>query len=263
MKKIFIVIGLIMTSSVSAETQWKLGAGIGNLTANSYPGSDQTEIIISPIPYFKIKTEWFDLDREGLHTHWFESTRFRFDVSFDLGLPVDSDDVALRKGMPDLSPVGLIGPMLKYQLFESATLKWQLHFPITYAFEIDDLEAYSIGWVSNPRIYLNYLHGDTKLPLDISLSLGPIYGSADYHQFYYAVEQSFVTMNRSAYTTEAGRAGYRFNLSLTKRMNGYWLGLYVRYQDLSEAVFIDSPLVNKKDYWFVALGASWLFAGNL
>lgn len=263
MKYILIIFILIIPKAASAEILWKLGAGIGNITANSYPGSDQAQTITSPIPYLKIKTEWFDLDREGLHTNWFENTKFRLDFSFDLGLPVDSRENNLRTGMPDLDPVGHIGPLLIYQLYDSLTLKWQLHLPVTFAYAFDELDASSTGWVSNPRIYFNYFFGESTTPLDISASLGPVYGSEDFHDFYYGVDVSETTASRSAYIAAEGIAGYRLNLSVTRRMNGYWLGLYLRYQNLDDAVFIDSPLVNQKDYWFIALGASWLFAGNL
>ena len=263
MKVIFIIFILIIANPIKAETLWQLGAGIGNVTANSYIGSDQTQTITSPIPYFKIKAEWFDLDSEGLHTHWFKNTNFRLDFSSDLGLPVDSSENELRTGMPDLDPVGQIGPMLIYQLVDSETLKWQIQLPVTYAYSFDDLDASSTGWTSNPRIYFNYLIGVADTPLDISASLGPVYGSEDFHQYYYGVDAAYSTINRDAYLAEAGAAGYRFNLSVTRRMNGYWLGLYLRYQDLNNAVFVDSPLVNQNDYWFIAVGASWLFAGNL
>lgn len=263
MKYIFIIFILIIANPASAETVWKLGVGVGDITANSYPGSDETQNITSPIPYLKIKTEWFDLDNEGLHTNWFKNTRFRLDFSFDLGLPVDSNENTTRAGMPDLDPVGQVGPLLIYQLHDSKILKWQLHLPLSYAYAIDGVDAKSIGWTSNPRIYFNYLYGDTKFPLDISVSLGTVYGSDDFHQYYYNVESPYVTAGRDSYSASEGTAGYRFNFSMTRRMDGYWLGLYLRYQDLSGSVFADSPLVKQQDYWFVAIGASWLFAGNL
>jgi len=263
MKYLLIILSMLFSGTVFAETLWKLGAGIGNITANSYPGSDQTESITSPIPYLKVKTEWFDLDNEGLHTNWFKDTNFRLDLGFDIGLPVESNENKLRNSMPDLDPVGQVGPLLIYQLYDSKKLKWQIHLPVNYAFSVKDIKFNSIGWVSNPRIYFNYLYGDAKLPLDISMSLGPVYGSVEFHRYYYEVPSAYVTASRSAYVAEAGDAGYRFNLSVTRRMNGYWLGLYLRYQNLSGAVFVDSPLVNQKDYWFIAVGASWLFAGNL
>ena len=252
MKYTFLIFFLIISNNTYAETLWKLGAGIGNITANSYPGSDQTENITSPIPYLEIKTEWFDLDNEGLHTNWFENTNFRLDFSFDLGLPVDSNENNLRTGMPDLQTVGSIGPLLIYQLHDSKKLKWQLQLPVTYAYAVEDFKASSIGWVSNPRIYFNYLVGDSGRPLDIIASFGPVYGSKDFHQYYYDVESSYVTADRGEYLSEEGAAGYRFNLSVTRRMNGYWLGLYLRYQNLSDAVFADSPLVKQEDYWFIA-----------
>lgn len=263
MKYMYIIVILIIPGIVPAETLWQLGAGIGNITANSYPGSDQTQSITSPIPYIKIKTEWFDLDREGLHTNWFKDTNFRLDFSFDIGLPVDSDENELRVGMPDLDPVAHVGPLLIYQLVESENIKWQLQLPLTYAYALDDLDVSSTGWVANPRVYFSYLIGKYETPLHINASLGSVYGSEDFHQYYYAVDVADVTSSRSEYLAKEGLAGYRFNLSVTRRMNGYWLGLYLRYQNLDAAVFADSPLVNQTDYWFMGIGASWVFSDNM
>jgi len=263
MRFIFIILIFTTVNKVSADTLWKLGAGIGNITAHSYIGSDQAQTITSPIPYLKVKTEWFDLDNEGLHTNWFEETRFRLDFSFDLGLPVDSNEIKSRNGMPDLDPVGQLGPLLIYQLYDSRILKWQLHLPLTYAYAVDGFEVNSVGWASNPRIYFNYLYGDLIYPLDISMSFGSVYASEEFHRYYYDVEPGYITAERNVYSATEGAAGYRFIFSMTRRMNGYWLGLYVRYQNLSDAVFADSPLVDQQDYWFIALGASWLFAGDL
>lgn len=252
---------LLITTNVSAETFWKLGAGIGNISANSYPGSNETEAITSPIPYLKIKTDWFDLDREGLHTNWFENTKFRLDFTFDLGLPVDSNKNEIRNGMADLDPVGLIGPMLIYQLEDSQSRKWQLQLPLAFAYSFDNLEPDSAGWILNPRIYFNYLLGK-KHTYEFGFSLGPLYGSSDYHQYYYDVSSAYVTVDRPAYTTQDGFGGYRANFSLTTYRKNIWFGAYLRYQDISEAVFVDSPLVTETNYWFIAVGVSWIFAGN-
>lgn len=254
---------ILISSNVAAETLWTIGAGIGHITANSYPGSDQTTSVTSPIPYLNIKTNWFDLDREGLHTNWFENTNFRLDFTFDLGLPVESDENTLRNGMVDLDPLGLIGPMLIYQLKNSRHEKWQLQLPLAYAYSIDNLEPDSAGWTLNPRIYFNRMMEVSRNIYEITVSFGPTYGSADYHQYYYQVDLADVTVNRPAYSAEAGMAGYRLNISLTKRLKNFWLGGYLRYQNVSSAVFTDSPLVVEDSYWFIAVGASWLFAGNM
>lgn len=249
--------------NVQAETQYKLGIGLGNVSANDYPGSSESQSITSPIPYLQIKTDWFDLDREGLHTNFFANTNFRLDFSFDFGLPVKSSENTARNGMPDLHPVGQVGPLLIYQLIDDPDLKWQIQFPVTYAYAFDNLDMEYIGWFANPRVYIEYLVSNKNLPLDISASFGPVFGSENYHQYYYSVDNSYQTVDRAAYNADAGPGGYRFNFSVTRRMNGYWLGLYVRYQNLSNAVFADSPLVEQQSYWMIAVGASWLFAGNL
>lgn len=257
------VLLLISFNLAYAETQWTIGAGIGHISANSYPGSDESESITSPIPYLKVKTEWFDLDREGLHTNWFKETKFRVDFTFDLGLPVESDKNTLRSGMNDLDPVGQLGPMLIYLLEESEQVKWQLQLPLAYAYAFDGLDAHSIGWSVNPRIYFNYVIKNSGYPIDVSASFGPVYGSGEFHQYYYDVSAADAIAGRDEYHAEEGGAGYRVNFSVTQRVDSYWLGLYVRYQNISDAIFVDSPLVKEEDYWFIGLGVSWLFAGNL
>lgn len=262
--KFFSALFLIAWSSITvAETSWKLGIGLGNVMANSYPGSSQSENITSPIPYLNVKTDWFDFDREGLHTHWFEQTRFRLDFSFDLGLPSESKMGTVREGMADINPAIQIGPMISYRLLKATDSHWHLQLPLLFAGQLDDTAIDSIGYSIQPRIYFNQQIGKQRYPYDLALSFGLLYASSEYHAYYYDVSASDVTVTRAAFESGAGYGGYRFNLSLTKRFDDYWAGLYLRYHNISDAVFEQSSLVEQQDYWFIAVGISWLFAGNL
>jgi hypothetical protein len=48
-------------------------------------------------------------------------------------------------------------------------------------------------------------------------------------------------------------------MSLTKRFPRYWVGGFLRYENISGAVFEDSPLVNRESALSVGLALSWVF----
>ena len=255
--------GALICSSAIADVYWKLGVGVGNLTTNDYPGTDKTQSNTLPIPYLEIKTDWFNVDRDGLHTEFFKQTNFRFDLNFDINTPVDSESNELRQGMPNLDPVVQAGPNLIYILTNDSDNSLQLQLPVHMAWSVDDTELSSIGWISHPRIYYKGLFGLGVRKWHISSSFGPVYANGNYNQFYYTVGSDYASVTRNEYQASGGFSGYRLNMGMTKRFNGYWLGMYIRYQNITGAVFEDSPLVNARDYWLIAFGASWLFAGNL
>jgi outer membrane scaffolding protein for murein synthesis (MipA/OmpV family) len=48
-------------------------------------------------------------------------------------------------------------------------------------------------------------------------------------------------------------------MSLTKRFPRYWVGGFLRYENISGAVFEDSPLVKQESALSVGLALSWVF----
>ena len=47
--------------------------------------------------------------------------------------------------------------------------------------------------------------------------------------------------------------------ALSKRIDRFWVGAFLRYDNLSGARFADSPLVRQKDYWAAGVAVSWIF----
>lgn len=256
-----LILGFI--NQVYADAQWELGMGVGHLTTSAYIGSSETVTLTTPVPFIKLKTDWFDLSEGSLKMKWFEETPFRLSFNFDVGLPVDSSDIALRQGMADLDPVLQFGPMLSYQLKPSGSVNWKVELPLLYAFSVAGSDSASQGWTFTPRIAMRLLLSETTSPLDLEVSLGPVYGAKKIHQYYYSVLQDDVTADRNAYDAEGGYAGYRLNISFTKRVDELWFGLYLRYHNLSGAKYSDSPLVDQNDYWLVTFAMSYIFASNM
>ncbi len=245
-----------------ADAKWELGAGIGHLSTNAYIGSSETVLVTTPVPFIKLKTDFFDLSEGAIKMLWFENTPFRLSFNFDLGLPVESNKVLVRQGMDDLDAVLQVGPMVSYLLSTGQPLNWKFELPLTAALSLGEAGLDSVGWVFTPRIVMRLQLNNDASPLDLEVSLGPVYGAKDYHQYYYSVSQNDSTLARNEYNANGGYAGYRLNVSFTKRVNDIWFGLYMRYHNLSDAEFSDSPLVDQKDYWLVTFAASWIIGSN-
>ncbi len=260
--KVFLLLNFPFSHAM-AESKWTIGGGIGHLNANAYIGTNEKTIINVPFPYFKLSTKWFDANKESTQLKLFNQTPFRLGLNYDVSLPVKSEDISKREGMSDLDPLLQIGPMLSYQLNINSNFVWKWELPLLYAFSINDRTFNPNGWNVMPRISANLIITEFKSTSSLTWSFGPVYGSKQYHQYYYSINDADSTTNRSEYLATEGLAGYRINFSFRKETENYWFGFYIRHQNLTNAVFVDSPLVSDTQYWSTGIGMGWRFAGNL
>jgi hypothetical protein len=72
------------------------------------------------------------------------------------------------------------------------------------------------------------------------------------------VEPQYATRTRPAYQAGGGYAGVQFLVALTKRFPKYWVGSFVRYDNLSGASFSDSPLVLRNSYFAAGIALAWI-----
>ena len=52
----------------------------------------------------------------------------------------------------------------------------------------------------------------------------------------------------------------RLTLTANRRFRTFWVGAFARYDNLSGAVFEDSPLVKRKDSFMAGVGIAWILA---
>ena len=57
-----------------------------------------------------------------------------------------------------------------------------------------------------------------------------------------------------------GYSGATFFATTSRRFEKFWVGAYVRYDNLSGAVFDPSPLVKQNYAWAGGLAIAWVFA---
>jgi outer membrane scaffolding protein for murein synthesis (MipA/OmpV family) len=252
-----------MAEKQSQKLEWELGAGLAGFDVPHYVGSSQSKQYLLPVPYVKLKSRYLEID-EGIRGFFFTSPNVRLDISADLGVPVSSDDSDAREGMPDLDTVLQFGPSIEITLLGSrrAESELRLELPVRAAIATDIKNSESIGWIFEPRISYEKRRKN-KQGLSYSATMGLRYATREYNAYYYDVEQQFVTPERPFFESGKGYSGVITNLTAGWREGEmiYW-GL-VRYRNLNNAVFEDSPLVEDKDYYLVGVGVTWMFAQSL
>ncbi len=238
---------------------WELGVGLAALHLPHYRGSDQTRNWLLPLPYFNYRGEIFRADREGAHAVLVESQRFNLDLSFSANTPVHSQDNRARIGLPDLAPSVEFGPNARYGLvggkFAGTDWKLDLRLPARTVFTLEG-KPKNIGWTVNPTVNLDL----STSGWDVSLQSGPVASSRRYNRYFYSVDAANMAPGRPAYAAAGGRAGWNATALASRRFGDFWLGTYVQYDNLSGAVFEDSPLVRKKETLSYGVGLSWIFA---
>lgn len=254
------VAALLSMQPAAAEEKplWEAGLGIGALRFPDYRGSDESQVYPVPVPYLVYRGDFFKADRDGVRGELFNRRYVEFNISLNATIPVNSEDNAARRGMPDLKPTIEIGPSLDLHLWRSANdnVKLDLVMPIRAPITVES-SPQSIGWVFSPRLNIDF-QDIGRQGWDVGFGAGPIFADRKFHEYFYSVAPRFVTAERGAYQADGGYSGTHVLTSLSKRFPGYWVGAYLRYDTLSGAVFEDSPLVRSRSYWSGGVGIAWM-----
>ncbi len=233
----------------------ELGAGLFALSAPDYRGSSESSSYLLPAPYIKYRGERLRVD-EGAQGVIFESDDFLFTVSGNLSPPAD-EDTPEREGMDELEAIIEIGPALNYRFFRLQRSAWWIDLPLRYAYTLDgDLD--NIGWVFQPR--LSWRKPATRLgEWKLRFNIGPLYASDDHHAYFYSVDDEDSTPSRPAFEADGGFSGYRSEFTYSRRIGQYWLGGFLRYDDLGNSEIDDSPLVSDNGSWTTGIALAWVF----
>ena len=92
----------------------------------------------------------------------------------------------------------------------------------------------------------------------VGIYLGPLFANRRYNGYFYSVPPQNATASRPAYQAPSGYAGTQFVADLSKRFPHHWFGAFVRYDNLTGAVFEDSPLMRQENYWSAGFAFAWM-----
>jgi outer membrane scaffolding protein for murein synthesis (MipA/OmpV family) len=233
----------------------EVGAGVLALSLPDYRGSRRSSTRVFPIPYLKYRGEHLRVD-EGARGVFFESEDLSISLSTNLAL-VGENDTPDRKGMDDLDSIIEIGPSLNYRFHKLKRSALWLDLPFRFAYTLDSSFDH-VGEIFQPRISWRKPErhlGDWKF----RASIGPLLASKDYHAYYYSVDSADATPSRPAYDTSGGYSGFRGEFTYSKRIGSFWLGGFIRYDDLHNSKIEDSPLVTTADSWMGGVAVAWVF----
>lgn len=254
---------LLFSLPVSAYhlPRWELGFGAAALRMPAYRGATGHENTWLPVPYVAYRGERIKVDEEGMRGSLLRRNRVHLDFSVAGSLPVSGRSGA-RQGMSELDPMGEVGPSLEIVLGQMGDRhreweqQWWLRLPLRAALSVGDPLVGHQGWVFSPYLNWVWVKGAPRSSWRWNLSLGPIFASRAYHDYFYSVGAGDVTASRPEYEAAAGYGGKRISLGLSVNSNKWFVGAFARYDDLRGAVFEDSPLVETRAYLAVGIMVS-------
>lgn len=223
----------------------RVEAGIGGLAMvlPDYRGSDHYGSRALPIPWLVYRSERVQLTREGLRARLFALDRLTASISAAASL-TGSDDNPDRQGMPRLDPTFEVGPSVDYVLHDGdgGPLRLKLRLPARAVVAADGLDLRDVGWVLVPHLRMDYLERPGTWEWSHLASVGAVWASEDYHEYFYGVAPRYAEPDRPAYDAHGGYGGMRFSLSSTVHRERWRLSLFASYDWMRGVAFDDSPL---------------------
>jgi len=238
---------------------WEFGMGVATVSFPAYRGSDQSSTLWAPAPYLVYRGDFIKSDRKGLRGQLLDSEWIDLSISGALSPPASSEKIQARTGMPDLETNFEIGPQLDLTVWHNAprSRSLTLKLPVRAAFTLGQ-QSRQIGWVFHPKLNLD-IESPSGLPgWNLGLQGGALFGDAQQHAYFYGVDAAYATADRPAYQASGGFAGMQYLMALSKRYPRFWVGGFLRYDDLRNASFEDSPLVRSRSYLAGGIAISWM-----
>ncbi len=248
-------------STGPTEPLWEFGLGLATVRFADYRGSDQSSTYVLPLPLFVYRGQFLRADREGARAIFFDGQRAVVDLSLGASVPTKSKDNDAREGMPNLPGTVEIGPNVTVELWQSDSrrLKLNLRLPVREAITIQTSPK-PIGVTFSPNLNLDVTEIAGRW--NLGLLAGPLWSDRRYNEHFYSVAPEFATATRPQYDAPGGFAGWRATTAFSGRVGNFWLGGFLRWDDLHGASFLPSPLVRRDNSLTAGFGVSWVFAAS-
>ncbi len=246
-----------------ALSLWELGVGGGAIEVANYPASSQRNSVVAAAPYVVYRGDIFRVgDGNGVRAVVVDKNNLEIGMSFGGAFAADSENGTAREGMPELDFLLEIGPQAIYKLkdykFENggnARLNARLQFRSAFSTDFSTID--NRGYVLNPVITYQQ-RGRLFEGTALSTSIGMLFATERFHDYFYQVSDEFVTDTRSAYDAKGGYLGTRLALSVSFPMSDSLRGFVgVGAQIHSGSANEDSPLYEKDITYSASIGFVW------
>jgi MipA family protein len=256
-----IVFALTLSPVAEAEQheelpKLELGIGLVQFSMPEYRGSSARNIQLLPFPYVKYRGKKLKVD-DGVEGRLFNTPDLLLAISGNGSLPSSNKD-SERSGMKSLDATLELGPSLELRLQSNDDSSLWLELPLRFAFALGH-KIEPIGNTFHPRLAWRWPAKD-KYDWKLRIAGGPLYANTDYHSYFYDVDSSEVTAQRPEYSAGSGYSGVRLDFTFSRRIQKWWLGGFVRYDDLNGSEIEDSPLVTDTSNWTVGLSLAFVIS---
>ncbi len=225
-----------------------------------YRGAAERRTYVLPVPYVQYRGKILQVDRDRVRGILFRRGELELDLSVNGSPPVSSSDSAARRDMPDLDPTVEFGPSLIAHLYydERRHTNLDLRVPVRTVYAVNLHRFENVGWLSQPTLNLDLRNAIPGWNVGLQGSL--FFGDRSYHSYFYDVAPQYATGGRPSYSANGGFGGKQLLMSLSRKRGDLWMGAFVKWDDLSGAVFADSPLVQRGQSFAAGFMVAWVFA---
>lgn len=252
---------LNLPARAELKPEWELGVGVAAIDFPLYRGAAERASYLLAAPYVQYRGKFLQVDRDRVRGLLFRSDRLELDISVNGAVPVSSKDSEVRRDMPDLDPTLELGPSLNVHLYydERRHTNLDLRLPVRAVIATNLQRFERQGWLFQPQLNLD-LNSVAGSGWNLGLLGSLLYGDQGYHSYFYGVAPQYATATRPAYSAPGGFSGKQLLASLSRRRGDIWMGAFVKWDDLSGAVFADSPLVQRRQSFAAGFMVAWVFA---
>ncbi|HEY5801257.1 MAG TPA: MipA/OmpV family protein [Burkholderiaceae bacterium] len=236
---------------------WEVGVIGGAVSTPAYPGAGVRNARAMALPYLIYRGKVVRSEQGGVDARLFHNDSVELNIGAAASLPADSDDVAIRRGMPDLGTLLEFGPQLKIKLAQPAPgSSLRLDAPLRAVIEVRG------GWRNQGAVFEPRLVYDVRRKgWSFSANLGLLYGSTKLNQYFYGVAPQYATAFRPAYDAQSGHMLTRLGLSATYDLtDAARLYVFSRYDSYAGAANRASRLFERGQGVSAGLAVAWTLA---
>ena len=254
----FLAVSISMTAQAQTAPLplWELGVFAGSATTPAYPGSSDRASRSLLIPVFVYRGDVIRAERGNLGARLFNSDDMELDLGFAASLPVSSDDIKARKGMPDLGTLIEFGPRVKFTLARPTSgSRLRLELPVRTVLEFQG-GVRQQGYAFEPEVGLEVRDVGDGWSLSATASL--VYADKDLNHYFYGVAPHYATAVRGAYEAQAGLITTRLGLVVSKSFTpDVRIFGFIRQDQMDGSANKASPLFQQNTGTSVGAGLVW------
>lgn len=241
-------------------SELEIGVGYGFGSVADYPAADEYSRKTVLLPLIVYRGDILKSDQEeGTRAELFKSQEVEINLSFGARFNSDSENNKARIGMPNLNYILETGPSLNYKLWRLPKVaSLTLQIPLRLTFETDFRKTDFLGFVFEPELRfqkINFLVPN----LTASTSVAVEFFSERVANYYYQVENVYVTADRAAYNAKAGLASLSVGQSFLYEYNRFNFIFGASHSYFGKSENTASPLYKSDTNTSIFAAVAWFF----